>query len=264
MAKCREFGHKFNADDDFWAGVEEIVTVLKPAYNFTVDMQRIGYGLADFYIGWLRLKKNCERFVKDDQQFNLAAKLLEHMNWRAPSLFDTPLFLCAVYLDPRMMFSLSPNQKAEAAMSLNDINSRLKEANNSEHRVNTTLDEIREECMRTAQLNGNQNTEENLIQTMSRYEMENACDIRAPVMQFWMKNREKYPLLSPLADILHAVPANQCCTERSFSGFSYIRSKHRMSMKPQNVSNVLTIRLNKDVYYLLRNERVQKILSKND
>lgn len=255
LADNEEFGYKFQVDERFWSDIEEIITVLEPAYKFTVEMQKVGYGLADFYIGWLRVKKNLRRH---SAHFDLAAKLIQHMEKRSKSLFETPLLLCSVYMDPRMMFTLNAEQKAEAAMNLVKIYKRMVDTNQAvhQHQVNDTLDEIREDF----QQDQNQGNSDHLIQALSLYETEPATDIHEPVMKFWIENSQKYPLLRQLADILHAVPSNQCCTERGFSGLSYIRSKFRMCMRPQNVSNVLMIRLNQDVYYTLREERVQKIL----
>lgn len=262
LAECEEFGHKFEVNEVFWQKVEEVVFVLKPIYNLTIEMQCIGYGLADLYIGWLRVEKNLKRILNDGTQFDLAEKLEKHMKMRAPSLFKTPLMLCAVYLDPRIMFKLNDQQKASAAMDLTKICKRLKEANhsNKEEHMNDTLDEIQNEYQ--TQQRECQDSTSHLLQEMSIYETERAYNIRASVMEFWTENGQKYSQLLPLANILHAVPSNQSRVEASFSSFSYIRSKHRMSMHPQNTSNVLMVRLNKNIFYKLREERIKAILSK--
>lgn len=265
LATNKEFGHKFDTNEQFWNEIDEIITVLESAYKFTKDMQTVGYGLADFYIGWLRVKKNLGRHLQSSSGLDLAAKLIEHMDRRSGSLFKTPLFLCAVYLDPRMMMTLKVEQKAEAAMNLVEMYKRITDAKNQQsmqqQRMNDTLDEIRNDLV-SEQGPCRANTDI-LLQSLAAYESEAAYNIHEPVMKFWVENSHKYPVLRTFADILHAVPSNQCCTERGFSGLSYIRSKLRMSMKPKNVSNVLMIRLNKDVFYTLRNERVQKILNLN-
>lgn len=183
------------------------------------------------------------------------------MENRSSSLFNSSLLLRSVYMDPRMMFTLTNNQKAEAAMNLVKIYQRVINTNQmaKQQQVNDTLDEIREEY--ASQQIQNQGNSDQLFQALSVYETEAAYDIHEPVMKFWIENSHKYPLLRTLADILHAVPSNQCCTERGFSGLSYIRSKFRMCMRPENVSNVLMVRLNEDVYRTLRMERVQEILN---
>lgn len=261
LADCNEFGYKFDVDNVFWEQMEEIVSTLQPVYNLTIDMQRVGYGLADMFIGWLRVKKSLNRIANGESQFNLAAKLIEKMDQRASSLLKTPLLLCAVYLDPRIMLALTDEQKTDAAMDLVKIHERITDARrmNNEPHLDDTLDEIQKDFQ--SRQNGNRSSSDLLLKELSIFETEGSYDIRAPVMKFWTANADKYKLIRPLADLLHAVPSNQCCTECSFSSFSYIRSKHRMRMSPQNVSNVLMVRLNKDVYYSLRKERIQKIFN---
>lgn len=254
LSQFREFGEQFMVDDEFWEHLDEIISVLKSPYNATTDMQRIGYGLSDFYISWIRITMNLRRIENGQHKFDLATKLREKMEIRAPSLFKTPLMLCAVYLDPRIMFKLTDEQKSTAAMSLITVYERITKTgqSNEEGRANDTLDEIQQEYH--AQNNLEQSNTERLLQEMSVYENEKPYDIRATVMDFWDKNLEKYKLLRPLTDIIHAVPSNQSCVERSFSSFSYIRSA-------ENLSNVLMVRLNKDLFYLEREEKIKKILS---
>lgn len=64
LSQNEEFGSKFTTNDEFWSDVDEIITVLQPSYELTNKMQKVGYGLADFYIGWLRVIKNLERLMK--------------------------------------------------------------------------------------------------------------------------------------------------------------------------------------------------------
>lgn len=262
LAQCDEFGYKFETNEPFWSRVQEIVDVLTSAYNLTIDMQRVGYGLSDMYIGWLRVKLNLNRILKNAQTFDLATKLIEKMDRRAPSLFKSPLMLCSIYLDPRINFKLSDEQRSTAAMDLLKIHERVTVSRlntDKENHANDTLDEIQAEYQ--TQHNEDQSCTNRVLKEMSLYETETPCDIKAPVMQFWEGNSHKYPILRPLADLLHAVPSNQCRTEASFSSLSYIRNRYRMSMHPKNVSNILMVRLNKDIYKEIREERIQKILS---
>lgn len=194
---------------------------------------------------------NTDHILKKSPNFNLADKLIGNMVKRAPSLFKSPLFLCSVFLDPRIMFTLSDEQKAVAAMDLVKIHERIIESSNKgEESANNTLDEIQQEFH--AQHCKNQNQSNEFLKVISIYESDainTPYDMKKPVMQFWEGNAQKYSILRSLANILHAVPSNQTCTERAFSSLSYIRS-----------NNVLMVRLNKDVYYSLRAERCQEIL----
>lgn len=132
-------------------------------------------------------------------------------------------------------------------------------ADTDEARINDTLDEIQDEYQ-TQNIGSFQSNSDLLFRELSIYESEKPYDIRAPVMKFWGENSEKYRLLRSLANLLHAVPSNQSCIERSFSSFSYIRNKYRMSMSAENLSNTLMVRLNKDIFYSERAKRVSEIL----
>lgn len=248
-------------DEEFWFQLEEIVTVLKAPYNATISMQQIGYGLSDFYISWIRITKNLSRIECSNPKFDLAKKLKDKMELRVPSLFKTLLMLCAIYLDPRIMFKLTDEQKATAAINLVKLHERLTKTGESDdaNNVNDTLDEIQQDYHE--QNDWEPSSSNQSIQEISVYENEKPNEIRASVMDFWDKNRDKYHLLRILADVLHAVPSNQSSVESSFSSFSYIRNKYRMSKSANNLSNVLMVRLNKDVFYKEREEQIQRILS---
>lgn len=142
-----EFGAKFKVSDGFWTKISELIEVLEIPYRATIESQKVGYSLSDFYISWLRIQKGLGRFENTEQHFNLASNLITRLDERAPSLFKTPLMLCAIYLDPRINFKLSSAQKRDAAMALIKIYERTTELNSSMNRsvINDTLDEIQAE-----------------------------------------------------------------------------------------------------------------------
>lgn len=262
MSQNKEFGRKFQVELDFWEKLDEIENVLKVPYTATVDSQAVGYGLADFYISWLRIQKGLARLIDQNKYTNIAEKLAKKLREREPSLFETPLMLCAVYLDPRISFKLNASQKRNAALQLVKIHDRINALtnNNAQNFMNDTLDEIQAEY-RFGEGEHRDSNVTALLDSFAQFETERPFDIRASVTDFWETNGHKYPLLEPLAQIIHAVAANQCCTERSFSSFTYIRSKYRMCMDVKNLSNLLMIRLNKDIFYNFRTNYVNQILS---
>lgn len=261
LSQNKDFGRKFQVEDDFWDKLQEIESILKVPYTATIDSQAIGYGLADFYISWLCIRKGLSRSIEHSNHTNLAEKLMHRLSEREPSLFQTPLLLCAVYLDPRIHFKLSTIQKRDAALALIKIHERISAlAFNDRNIINDTLDEIQAEYQFGDGEQRDINTTA-LLESFAKFETETPYDIRAPVTQFWERNEHKYSLLEPLARTIHSVSANQSCTERSFSSFTYIRSKHRMSMDPKNLSNLLMIRLNKDIFAEYRKNYVNQILN---
>lgn len=258
LSKNEEFGHKFTVSEGFWEKATEIVEVLQIPYASTIESQRVGYGLSDFYISWLRMKKGLER-CEQTATLNLASMLLKCLEARAPSLFDTPLMLCSIYLDPRISFKLSVAQKRDAALALAKFYDRFEKLNATEKNgsINDTLDEIQAEF----RLGSNQQDSNTtaFFNSLAQFETEKPSDIRAPVMSFWQTHGHKYPLIKPVAEVLLSVPANQCCTERAFSSFTYLRSAHRQSMNPKNLSNILMVRLNKNLFYDFRKENIERL-----
>lgn len=262
LAQNKEFETKFQTDETFWKQVDEIVTTLKAPYEATINMQAVGYSMSDFYITWLRVQKNLERVTNQNPQFDLAPKLLEKMAERAPPLFENPLMVAAVYLDPRIMVKLDITQKAFAQTSLIEFHDRITQMINierSKKNPNDTLDEIQGECMDQAE-DFPTNSRIPLMQQFEAYERTKPYDIKAPLMEFWEKNKAVYPLLHQIAEIVHAVPSNQTGTERSLSSFSYIRSCHRTTMSSTTLSNILMVRLNKEIFRQQRQDHVNSIL----
>lgn len=258
LEKNKEIGWKFFVTADFWDKLAEIEEVLKIPYIATVDSQKVGYGLADFYISWLRIEKGLQRI--DSKYTNLAEKIMNRLIERAPYLFETPLMLCAVYLDPRINFKLTREQKRDAAMALVKIHERMQKLDAADEKctVNDTLDEIQADRNPNAEQRDSDTTA--LLDSLTNFEAEKS-GIRDQVTQFWRENGNKYPMIEKLARVIHSVGANQCCTERSFSSFTFIRSKHRKSMDAKNLSNLLMIRLNKDMFYQFRQNYVQQIMN---
>lgn len=257
----KEFGSKFEVGADFWEQIAELIDVLEIPYRATIESQKVGYSLSDFYITLIRIRKGLERVNNPDSYSSLASNLMKRLDDRAPSLFETPLMLCAIYLDPRINFKLTNAQKRDAAMALIKIYERNTELDSSNNKtaINDTLDEIQAEyCSRDGETQDKNSTA--LLTSLTNFETEK-CDIRAPVKAFWKDNGHKYPMIHPLARAIHSVGANQCVTESSFSAFSYLRSPLRRAMDPKNLSNCLMIRLNKSVFDQYRKEQVELIMN---
>lgn len=265
LSKDREFGHKFQTNNDFWLKAEEIVSILKPCFLATKDMQKVGYGLSDFYISWLRIHKNLDRKIAEGTLLNLASKLKEKLNNREAEVFDTPSMVAAKYLDPRVKCKLSVSEKEIAIHYLKKILNRQnvlkKRPEASNDSVNNTLDELNDELADERETETE--TDENLlILSLSKYDLVKKIDLKRHVMEFWKENKSEFPVLYSLACIIHAIPAGQCLEERNFSSFSIIRNARRTKLSAANVQNILTIRLNKELLPDLKEEELDAILRK--
>lgn len=262
LSTNREFGRQFHTNDEFWENVNEIIQTLKPIYIATKDMQNIGYGLADFYVSLLRIEKNLCRAAAIDT-LNLATHLIQELNSRKADLLQTPSMISAIYLDPRIKFKLTSQEKELAKLHLLKLYKRIEEIKTNGSEIsddqNNTLDELNEEYA-IAQSNFDIDTS-CLLQSLAKYEAVPRANLKDAIMDFWNSNKEQFPLIYRLACIIHAIPAGQCFEERNFSSFSYIRNAKRTKLNPTNVKNILTVRLNKEIFYANKQKKISNILN---
>lgn len=190
-------------------------------------MQRIGHGLTDFFINWLRTEKNLSRVGAEGSLTNLASELLKSMTERKRALFDTPSMVAAIYLDPRVKIKLNNTQKECAVLFIKKLYIRmhqLKETDAETTNVeNNTLDELNEEFA-AAEGDGDEVDTINLMVSLANYDLVRRVDVKCAVMDFWKNRKEEFPLIYPLACVIHSIPAGQCLEERNFSSFGFIRN----------------------------------------
>lgn len=263
LANDTEFGEKFETTECFWEQIDGIISTLKPLYIVSKEMQQVGYGLTDFFISWLRIEKNLNRFDANSAQFNLGMELLRELGARRADLFDTPCMLAAIYLDPRVKFKLNNTQKECAILHLKNLYIRMKHLElkqiDTTDQHNNTLDEMNEEYAATHR-EEEQFDSSHLLLSLSNYDAVTHVDFKCAVMDFWQMHQPEYPLIYPLACVIHAIPAGQSFEERNFSSFSFIRSARRTRLSAENTKNVLLIRLNKELFYEYKQKQIDEII----
>lgn len=262
----REFGGQFVVSNGFWENANKTINILQIPKATTKVMQNIGYGLADFYISWLRMKRSLTRITGD--QSSLATDLLDALGERENLLLETPTMLSAMYLDPRIKGRLNSIQRECATISLEKLHIRLSRGDINQPNVaqNDSLDELNAEVFNDLDDgNNNQNSiSSNMVlvplrEMFIKYHAVKPCDIKSQVFDFWRERKQDFPLLFDLACIIHAVHAGQCCVERNFSALQCVYDNRRCRLLPQRLSNILMIRLNKDVHEQWKNERIMSI-----
>lgn len=225
-------------------------------------MQNVGYGLADFYISWIRMKRSLSRL--SNARLNLPQRFIEALEEREPLLLDTPTMMIAVYLDPRIKYRLNDIQKECATIAAEKLHIRLNRID-TQHEMdvspNDTLDEMNAEAL-GGSTNDNNNTNVLLAplrESICKYDAIKPTDVKSSVFDFWKMRKQEFPLLYELACIVHAVHASQCTVERNFSAFSCVRDCRRCKLLPTNMSNILMIRLNQDSYGEWKSDQIFKI-----
>lgn len=267
LAENDEFGSSFAiaGSGTFWDNLNEIVTVLEVPFIATQNMQRDGYGLADFYISWMRMHRSLSRHI--DGRLKLAENLIAELHQREEKLLDTPTMLAAMYLDPRIKYKLNETQKECAMIALEMLHMRVSNSstdNAANQSANDTLDELNAAAAANNNNNNNSTAETNVYlksirDSFVQYDCVLPVNIKSGVMDFWRKDKHKFPILYELACIVHAVQAGQCSVERNFSGFTHIYECRRTKLLPKNIANILMLKLNKDVHEIWQQKEIDKI-----
>lgn len=245
LAENAEFGCQFRVAAHSWEKLAEITAILQVPFIVTKEMQRVGYGLSDFYISWLRMKRSLER--GDGGLHSLSQCLLNAMKDRDNMVVDTPTMTMAMYLDPRIKYRLSNMQRECAIISLERLHDRMNGVDSANTNENDTLDELNAEALHNNSID-NLNIVETFQDAINKYDAIKPVNIKNNVMDFWVEKNGQFPILYDLARVVHAVPAGQCCVERSFSSFQYIKDSRRNKLSSDNIANVLMIKLNPEVY----------------
>lgn len=267
LASRIEFENVFRVTVDFWDKLDELLTVLEIPYVATKAMQRLGYGLADFYISWMRMSRSLARHIIGPT--SLAQNLIDALKSREYLLVATPTMMVAIFLDPRIKYKLNNTEKECAVLALEKLHHRLKMLEKSQHangatNSNDTLDELNQEAMVECAesdntLNDGAIYTSGLHANIERYNSVHRADMKSEVMEFWKNRKNDYPILYSLACIVHSVHAGQCLVERNFSSFQYICDCRRLRLLPKNISDILMIRLNSKLYDEWHQEKIQEI-----
>lgn len=249
-------------DDELWEQVTELVNVLEFPYLATKAMERRDFCYTDLYLWWLRIELKLDEIIADSPHFDFATILKTNLKIREGNLFKTPMMMSALYLDPRFKARLNTNEASIATETLKKLFVSMK--SQPEPSPNAELNAI-DRRIEAEMLNNYRSTNSEaewraeLTMVMSSYNAARVTDINRTAIDFWKDNKHIYPQLYALSKIIFATASSISETERTFSSFSYIYNARRMSLLPENVTNVLMIRLNKDLFYDLKNSQINAV-----
>lgn len=68
------------------------------------------------------------------------------------------------------------------------------------------------------------------------------------VWQYWVNRKNTHPELYAVAMVVLATPATQVTVERAFSALALVLTSHRSTIGEETLENILSIKLNKDLY----------------
>lgn len=239
--------------EDEWTSIEQLIFILKPFCEYTIRLQSKECTLSDFYGYWLAIQHKMQG-ISHHAEF--VEKLKYQMNRYKNQLFENPVLVSAVYLDPRYQRSLSKEKRELAIFFLSGLfeNALLLESRSDTSGQHQQMDNIQANDDFIAFLDslgscGNTTTlhepeTEKPITTLLKNFDGIQMNLNTSVLEFWYQNRSSQPELWRLSSIVHGVPPTQTSIEQAFSAFPLILTPRRNRISDDVLQNILLVRLN--------------------
>lgn len=242
-------------EPDVWVKISHLVAILKPFAKYTTLLQAESATLSDFYGYWTTVRIKMRKFGIDD----FVGVLMNEMDQRETLLFENPVMLSTIYLDPRFQRALTAEQKEIAIRFLVGLHEKIKTLEtrsihnaelSSDSNESNSIDEL------TAFLNSIQETpvidDVNETSTDIRSKLKNfdgtKANLTMPVLQFWEEQKQLEPELYKLVLAVFSVYPTQNSVERAFSVLALTLTSLRTRLSDSTLQNILLIRLNHSLY----------------
>lgn len=272
------------------SALEEMEKVLHIPYLTTVLLQKNDFTLSDFYGCFQIIELRLKQMIQSPQRkmTNLAQCLLECMNNRKSKLIETPLMLCAIFLDPRYKCTIeSDYEKIQLAkMTIEHIWNRLKlldgNVSNEDEKESSAVNDDNIDAYYaeldlhlnetlglqpsftdrgSSYVAANSNDKSLIINAISKYEL-SISGLRMKssdsVHTFWENKKTEFIVLHEIASIVFAIPPTQASVERNFSALKYMLTDRRYNLKPELLESLLLIHLNREYFAKVQTIEIEK------
>lgn len=297
ILKCEAVIRHFAKSEHFlkcliqkWDVLKELKTALELPYMTTVQLQKRDFTLSDFY-GCTKLidMKLTEMINNESEKYTtIFGNLRQCINERTRPLFENPLSLCTIFLDPRYKCDIDRNEvKLQfVEMTLGRLWNKIQIArtgdipveNNDEPAnlsgdANSLFNELDSQYeselgLRSNEINGAARPNysmkpSELSKQIDKYKNATAnmrLKCSESVHKFWeCKKIEFGNEIFEIASVLLAVPPTQAEVERCFSALKFIYTDYRYNLKEDLLENLLLVRLNPDLYYSVKSNDLNQL-----
>lgn len=264
-----------------WAIVQEIREILFVPYMITTEVQKVEFGLTDFYCCFKIMKMRLQKLNSNICYTQLAANLLRRLEERTPNMIGNQIMVCAMFLDPRFKKDLDAEQQEFAKLGLANmwkhiqsfkgiIEASADEVEMPRKKKKSTMEDWYAELDKfneqydSMTLQEDQNSSTDCIElAIRKYELfvENfQMKSKESVQNFWETHKKEFGVeLYEIACALYAVPPTQASVERTFSALKYLFSYYRYRLSENMLESLMLIHTNSDLYYLIKEEELKML-----
>lgn len=79
------------------------------------------------------------------------------------------------------------------------------------------------------------------------------------ILDYWISQKSQHAHLFKLATCIYAIPPTEVEIERDFSKLNFVFTQRRHSLSEKNLKAIMRIHLNKDLFFLIKEEELQKV-----
>lgn len=263
--------------------MKEIVKVLEIPYKATIALQKHDLTLSDAFGNWINMKilLNSTR-IKRLTQTNLGSLLLDALHKRQQDIFNNPAMLSALYLDPRYRGEILHDEQLvnRAKRMLSNLWRRLNYLNEEEKNATATNSSTEASSLDTSidfnnterldnylsRRNGSQSVQP--VTNARGVSIEEELEMFHPekqssgtsIISFWESIKNEHFNLYQLAMVIYAIPPSETHIERNFSSLEFIFSQRRQRLCAELLDTILIIHLNSDLFHIIRDEKLSKLL----
>lgn len=256
-----------------WKILQEFVRVLRIPYDATIALQSPFITLSEVYGIWTKMTLRLGACAaKNVFKTGLSQKLIAALNAKKESIFNTPEMEGCLFLDPRFRTVILNNRDKydrakEFLLSLWSRINSLPQSNASKNMSSNGSSEFHVSFDEQAELNRLMSQGEcSTNQQNQNFPIEDTIQLFQPpllpsensVIEFW-ETQKQSPLYN-LAMAVLSIPPTQVKIEQNFSSVGHVFTERRFKLSEERLKDILLINLNKDVFKLVKEERLNGTL----
>lgn len=276
--------------------IMEAIKILEIPFEVTKKIQKPDFTLSEFYGACIKMREMLKFFAgKQDKKSNLAKCLLSEYDGRRSKMLRNQAMLAAVYLDRRFGADLDADEIELSKLTLCSIWEQVKSIrapNENTHVHQESIDDTNREvefdfasyfamkgfvttdigqCDQATSNNIERSSDKDISPNYKMTKSEFLISLDSferkfpiinhtiPVFTFWEEQKQNFPEIFEVSNILFAIPPSQATVERSFSQFGFVFNSRRCKIASETLEDILLIKLNKNISYEVFRRDLEKL-----
>lgn len=249
----------------------------------TQALQNPKFVVSDFYKCWIRIQLKLKKLVDiQEKKTDFAETLLKCIDARKNLMMNTTIMKCALFLYPRFYYDMNQQERSFARIMLIGVWKRVQQFHRKEQNEEPDENENEDDILERFFLSKGQPQVQGAIYDNNRSiydlsENEFKCMLEnyerdlprlhnnISILDYWScrldgsDHIKDFKQLQIVAAIIFGISPTQVPCERSFSHVNFVFDCRRCQIHPKILEAILMIRLNRELFTLVKNEDLLKV-----